>query len=394
MIAYIGRHNYPAIMVRLIADGLLTKPQAGLVGTALFMAYGIGQLPAGWLSDRLSPRILIAVGLAGSALANGLFATLPAFSLMLACACLNGLSQSLLWSPLVRSFSDYYRPRTLVRVGILIETSVPAGTLAAYGLAAAMVAWQRPRLAFALPALLLGLAAVVWFWLSGRVARHAAACGEQVAETAEAAKRREAAGGFAGMMGPALIGLAILLVLRGMLREGITTWTPVYLSELHGLAEHWAILATTLMPLLSLAAMGLVSRLMRRSDEELGHVGWLYAASTALLALLFLVYGRDAGVDLGLLTAVTVLMMAINTLAVVIFPRHFVATGQVGLVSGLLNFLVYVGTALSSYGFGALTLAYGWRVTLASWLLLALVGSLAAGYAAWQWRRRRRARED
>ena len=43
----------------------LDYTQAGLVISAFSLAYGIGQLPAGWLADRIGNRWLITFGIVG-----------------------------------------------------------------------------------------------------------------------------------------------------------------------------------------------------------------------------------------------------------------------------------------------------------------------------------------
>ena len=48
----------------------LDYTQSGLVISAFTVAYGIGQIPAGWLADRIGPRILIVVSICGVALAG------------------------------------------------------------------------------------------------------------------------------------------------------------------------------------------------------------------------------------------------------------------------------------------------------------------------------------
>lgn len=59
----------------------LDYTQSGLVVSAFTLAYGFGQLPAGWLADRIDPRKLMTVGISGVALAGILV----------------GLSQTLVW---------------------------------------------------------------------------------------------------------------------------------------------------------------------------------------------------------------------------------------------------------------------------------------------------------
>jgi len=51
-------------------DFALDYTQAGLVVLAFSLSYGIAQLPAGWLADRIGPRILLTIGIGGVALAG------------------------------------------------------------------------------------------------------------------------------------------------------------------------------------------------------------------------------------------------------------------------------------------------------------------------------------
>ena len=53
---YLGRLNYSAGLTEIIQSEGFTKGQAGIIGTAFFLAYGGGQFVSGFLGDRLSPR--------------------------------------------------------------------------------------------------------------------------------------------------------------------------------------------------------------------------------------------------------------------------------------------------------------------------------------------------
>lgn len=52
------------------SDFALDYTKSGLVVSAFNISYGIGQLPAGWLSDRIGPRIMLTIGICGVALAG------------------------------------------------------------------------------------------------------------------------------------------------------------------------------------------------------------------------------------------------------------------------------------------------------------------------------------
>lgn len=74
MLAHFGHHLVTALAVPLLpmirSDFGLDYAQSGLLISAFSLAYGISQLPAGWLADRFGPRILITIGISGVALAG------------------------------------------------------------------------------------------------------------------------------------------------------------------------------------------------------------------------------------------------------------------------------------------------------------------------------------
>ena len=45
---YLGRLNYSASITAILHEGDFTKSQTGVIGTAFFLAYGIGQFISGF----------------------------------------------------------------------------------------------------------------------------------------------------------------------------------------------------------------------------------------------------------------------------------------------------------------------------------------------------------
>lgn len=74
VLAHFGHHLMTALPIPLSpmirSDFSLDYTYAGLVISAFTLSYGIGQLPGGWLADRFGPRIMMAVGICGIALAG------------------------------------------------------------------------------------------------------------------------------------------------------------------------------------------------------------------------------------------------------------------------------------------------------------------------------------
>jgi len=72
--AHFGHHLLTALPIPLLpmirSDFSLDYTQSGLVISAFNLSYGLGQLPAGWLTDRVGPRLMITIGICGVALAG------------------------------------------------------------------------------------------------------------------------------------------------------------------------------------------------------------------------------------------------------------------------------------------------------------------------------------
>jgi MFS family permease len=81
VLSHFTHHLLTALPVPLLpmirSEFSLDYAQSGVVISAFSLAYGFGQLPAGWLSDRFGPKLMITVGVSGVALAGFLVGFLP-----------------------------------------------------------------------------------------------------------------------------------------------------------------------------------------------------------------------------------------------------------------------------------------------------------------------------
>ncbi len=74
VLAHFAHHLLTAILVPLLpmirSDFALDYTQSGFVVSAFNLSYGIAQLPAGWVTDRVGPRLMITISICGVALAG------------------------------------------------------------------------------------------------------------------------------------------------------------------------------------------------------------------------------------------------------------------------------------------------------------------------------------
>src|SRR5436305_10960435 len=98
----------PGLKASVESGGLgLSAAEVGWILASLKIAYGLGQFFNGQLSERFSPRIMLAIGMFGSAALNVLFGFSSGFYFLLFVWASNGFCQSLGWTPCVRVAANW-----------------------------------------------------------------------------------------------------------------------------------------------------------------------------------------------------------------------------------------------------------------------------------------------
>lgn len=173
VVAHFGHHLMMALLSPLLPfirnDFTLSYTQIGGLLFAYNIAYGISQLPAGWAADRLGPRIMLTVGVAGVAFAGLLIGLSPNYvvlALFLVILGLVGGGYHPAASPLV---SASVKPE---RRGIALGIHQIGGTgsfflapLIAAGIASAL-GWRGTFLTISIPAIAFG---IVFYMFLGRM---------------------------------------------------------------------------------------------------------------------------------------------------------------------------------------------------------------------------------
>ena len=164
VLAHFSHHVLTALTVPLLpfirSDFALDYTQSGMVVSAFSLAYGFGQLPAGWLADRAGARVVITVSISGVALA-GLFVGLSqTFIMIITSLALMGLAGGGYHPAAAPLISTSVEPRNLGRaLGFHI-----VGGSASYFLApligvaiAAAWGWRGTYIGIAVPTFFFGI---------------------------------------------------------------------------------------------------------------------------------------------------------------------------------------------------------------------------------------------
>ena len=105
----------------------LTMPQLGLLGTLLYITYGISKFVGGVISDQANPRYLMSLGLLATGVINIIFgfsSSLGTFCLLWA---LNGIFQGCGWPPCTKQLTYWFSKKERGRWWSLNSTSHNVG---------------------------------------------------------------------------------------------------------------------------------------------------------------------------------------------------------------------------------------------------------------------------
>jgi OPA family glycerol-3-phosphate transporter-like MFS transporter len=182
--------------------------------------------------------------------------------------------------------------------------------------------------------------------------------------------------------------VCFVLMLQGMLKDGVITWVPVYIREFYSLSMEKAVLGTAILPVINLSGVYIAHQLnQKRFRNELSTAGVLFGGTVICMGLMWLSLGMGPIYSIVLLAASTTLMMGVNTLLASVLPVYFSKYQKSSSAAGLLNSSAYAGCAISSYGIGVLAEQMGWNFTVAVWGLAAVTGTMASFGAAMKWRK-------
>ena len=111
MILYIGKKTLKLCLPDMIATGVCTEAQGGVISSVFLASYAAGQFINGWLGDRIHPRTMMTGGLILSGAMNVFMGLCHSAGLMTLIWGLCGFFCSMLWAPLIRAVSTWTTER-------------------------------------------------------------------------------------------------------------------------------------------------------------------------------------------------------------------------------------------------------------------------------------------
>ena len=374
MVSYITRINYGAIISEMEKVTGISRSMLSMAVTGSFITYGAGQIISGLCGDRFSPKKLISYGFIATILMNLLIPVCRNPYQMLVVWCINGFAQSFMWPPMVRIMTGLLSDDEYKECSVKVSWGSSVGTIAVYLISPLIISGFGWKAVFLFSAICGIVMLLVW-----------QKCGTDV--PIEPKKAMEKGTSSTGLLfSPLMICVMTAIIMQGMLRDGVTTWMPSYISETYNLSNVISILTGVILPIFSIicfyAASALYRKVLKNPMLCSGVIFGLGAVSALCLNLLS---GTNAICSVLFSALLTGSMHGVNLILICMVPAYFKKYGNISTVSGVLNSCTYIGSAISTYGIALISERLGWGFTIMSWIVIATLGTLIclANVKAW-----------
>ncbi len=382
--SYVTRINFAAIIQEVITDMGYEKSALSIVLVCLSVSYGVGQIINGRIGDKIKPQNLILTGLVIATCANILFpifvSSIPVMCVLWA---INGFAQAMLWPPIVKIMVSTMDEATYSSSVVIVSLGSSVGTIFVYLTAPLIISlftWEVVMFSAAAFGL---ISALVWFFIKNRCYD-----GEQKCDTGDGKPEKKSFKMPREAVFPFIL-IAFAIVLQGMIRDGVTSWMPTYLSENFGFESDKSILLTVSLAIFSIVTFYLAGLIYRRFfKNEVSCATVIYAFTAVCGLLLFLLFNvGGAAFAVVMMAVITGGMHGVNLMLISHVPKRFRKYGNISTMSGLVNSFTYIGAAIATYGVAKIAEVYDWRVTVAVWAGVLTLGTVLCVIAISKWKK-------
>lgn len=397
---YLCRANMSFALPGLSDEYGYSKTLLGLLGTALFIMYSLGQFINGQLGDKFGARKLVFVGMIGSVLLNILFSFSTAFGFMLVVWGLNGYFQSMGWSPQVKTMANWFTVAQRGKWMGLMGSCYQIGNALSWLLASYLAANYGWRSLFWVPAILFFISSIHFVIrlrnapeevglppieqlrkiASGEATETKTNLDPTSAPVCKVTEDKHMGFGYTVKMcvaNPRIWGVSVAFFCLDIIRYGFFYWAPVFLIEVQGASISSAGLKVAVLPLAgSAGAIFCGWATGRFFDNRRAPVVCLCLFGLAIFSWLF--YYAPPGAWLWSLICLAVIGFCTygsHVLMVGHAAQDFAGRKAAASAAGFIDGFGYMGAAMTGIFTGWLVDNYSWTAAFWYWIIAALVAA-------------------
>lgn len=386
----------------MMEAGLLDTSFGGWISSAYLVCYGAGQFINGRLGVKISPKIMVACGLLGSGLCNVLMGSMSQKYVFLVVWAANGFFNSMLWSPIIRVFTDWMTKAQRLKAGANVSLTIPIGMTLSYLIASLMLKVADWRAVFIVCGALLFLGGAIWIlgisklkpYIKTMSERNSALISDSLSKLGEDDKKKPSLS-LKLFFGTGIVFIAIVALFNGSLKDAVLSWAPTYLKDTYSFTDSAASLVSTLLPLFSVAGPYIAIFIDKKFfNNEVTTSGVVFGAAALSLIGVVLLKGSLPIVAVILLAFSMCCMWAVNTMILTFVPYRFGSLGISSAVTGTLNCTAYIAASSCTVIYGNMAKSQSWSTTVLLWTAFAIGGAVACFTLSGVWKKLRPKNED
>lgn len=395
---YLGRVNISIAMPGIMSEFGLTKTNMGMVLTALFMMYAIGQFINGQLGDRFNSRRIITFGLIASAVLNVLFGIWGGvMGLMIVLWGLNGYVQSMGWGPTVKAMANWFPGRVHGKISGRLGTCYILGGVFSWFLAGTVIKYWGWRATFVVPGIIMTIIAIHWYIRARNAPEEIGlpSVEEQEKGIENAEIRKDDHIGFKetlkiSLMNPCVWFAGLAFFGLNIVRFGFMDWAPTYMFE-----EQGAAISTAAYKAIAFPVAGGLGAIFAGWASDRFFKGRKAPIALIMLVLLSLscymyrvVPGSSWQLSLIILLVIGFLTFGPHVIIGVAMPAELGTRKAASSVTGFINSMGYLGASLTGVGTGFLIDKFSWNAAFIFWVGGAMFAALMI-FFVWKYEKKR-----
>lgn len=386
-VVYMTKNCFTGAMASIVAEGIMTKSQTGLITALFYLVYAPLQIVGGRLADRWRPDMLIVIGLLGAAVSNLIIYINQNYYLMLVVWTLNACLQFALWPAIFKIISSQLAHEHRIRGVYYITFSSTFGLCLTFILSAVMKRWQDN---FLLSAILLSILAVGFLIIYPRSAKkmvpddgisakpiHGDAEIDETLDTSSKTMFRKCG----------LYLFVTVTVIRGLIELGLKNIAPTLLMESYEeISPAIGNLLNIIIILAGLVGMFAAKAVYPRRITDIIKGMRLFTFLMLPMLLFTMLVGKIDVVFIIISLSLTIAMASASGLFAQYYSMKFAKYGKNGEVAGIVNAGAAMGIVIQSYGVALIADLWNWTVVMGLLAALCVVALtlIALLYPKWK----------
>ncbi len=361
-IVYMTKNCFSSALAAIVAEGAMTKSQAGIITAAFYVVYTPLQIVGGIFADKYNPERMIKIGLIGSAISNMIIFLNQNFWVMLISWVFNAIIQFPLWPSVFKIMSSQLVRSDRRMMIFYMSFATSFGLFLAYLTAAFITNWEYN---FLLSAGLLFILAIVLHFYYNKVEPSMKKDKEVPLTVQKSASRGKFTATFKLFAASGFLLLSLLTIFRCSIEQGIKTLAPTMLMESYSnVSPTFGNLMGTIIIIMGILGTVLIRIVYPRwlRNEYAGYLA-LLSLSLPFVIIMKYIGNIHLAIAVGAMCVTTLFLTATHLLASHC-SLYFTKYGKNGTAAGFINAMGSFGVVIYSYGFSKIAEIYNWNVVM------------------------------